>query len=179
MLNERLLIPIQPQHVQNILNAKKWIEIRKTRPKLQLPFRMYIYCTQDQSWPLCYTDVASDVFKCTNISHPEWNLNGMIVGDCIVTEIRTYTWDEINQCYDISDDDLRDTCLSQDQLFDYGRGKPLYGYHFSSVARYQTPLPLTAAWKYTLNNTHTVTHAPQTWMYIEGIQHETNNQFNS
>lgn len=179
MLNERLLIPIQPPHVQNILNAKKWIEVRKTRPKLQLPFRMYIYCTQDQSWPLCYTDEGSDVFRCTNISYPERNLNGKIVGDCMVLEIETYTWDEVNQCYDISDDDLSYTCLSQDQLFAYGKGKPLYGYRFSSVARYHTPLPLTAAWKYTPPTICRVTHAPQTWMYIEGIQHDTNNQSNS
>lgn len=115
------------------------------------------------------------MFRCTNISHPEWNLNGMIVGDCMVTEIQTYTWDEINQRYNISDDDLSNTCLSHEQLFDYGKGKPLYGYHFNSVARYHTPLPLTAAWKYMLGDVHTVTHAPQTWMYIEGIQHDTNN----
>ena len=37
---------IQPQHLVNILNGDKTIEIRKTMPKCELPIDVYLYCTK-------------------------------------------------------------------------------------------------------------------------------------
>lgn len=41
-----ILASIQPQPCQNIASLKKQWEIRKTKPKLEVPFKVYIYCTQ-------------------------------------------------------------------------------------------------------------------------------------
>ena len=41
-----IMISIQPQWVEKILNGTKTIEIRKTMPKIELPCKVYIYCTK-------------------------------------------------------------------------------------------------------------------------------------
>ena len=43
-----IMISIQPQLVEKILNSEKTIEIRKTRPKCELPCKVYIYCTNSK-----------------------------------------------------------------------------------------------------------------------------------
>ena len=40
-----VLISIQPKWCELIANGKKTIEVRKSRPKLETPFKCYIYCT--------------------------------------------------------------------------------------------------------------------------------------
>lgn len=42
-----VLISIKPKWVEKIANCEKTIEVRKTRPKLLLPFKCYIYCTEE------------------------------------------------------------------------------------------------------------------------------------
>ena len=41
-----VLISIKPKWCELIANGKKTIELRKTSPKLETPFKCYIYCTK-------------------------------------------------------------------------------------------------------------------------------------
>ena len=40
-----VLISIQPKWVEKIASGQKTIDVRKSRPKLETPFKCYIYCT--------------------------------------------------------------------------------------------------------------------------------------
>ena len=40
-----VLISIRPEWCAKIASGEKTIEVRKTRPKLETPFKCYIYCT--------------------------------------------------------------------------------------------------------------------------------------
>lgn len=40
-----VLISIRPKWCEKIASGEKKIEVRKSRPKLQTPFKCYIYCT--------------------------------------------------------------------------------------------------------------------------------------
>lgn len=40
-----VLISIRPGWVEEIFSGKKTLELRKTKPKLDTPFKCYIYCT--------------------------------------------------------------------------------------------------------------------------------------
>ena len=42
-----IMISIRPEFVEKILNGEKTIEIRKTKPKIELPCKVYIYCTKN------------------------------------------------------------------------------------------------------------------------------------
>ena len=41
-----VLISIKPKWVEKILGGEKTIEVRKTKPNLDVPFKVYIYCTK-------------------------------------------------------------------------------------------------------------------------------------
>ncbi len=43
--NKAVLLNIRPEWCEKILSGEKTVEIRKTRPKLEPPFKCYIYCT--------------------------------------------------------------------------------------------------------------------------------------
>lgn len=45
-MNKAVLISIKPKWCDLIVLGKKTIEVRKTRPKLETPFKVYIYCTK-------------------------------------------------------------------------------------------------------------------------------------
>ena len=42
-MRKAVLISIRPEWVRKILNGQKTIEVRKTRPKMDTPFKCYIY----------------------------------------------------------------------------------------------------------------------------------------
>lgn len=41
-----VLISIRPKWCEKIISGEKTIEVRKTRPKMDTPFKCYIYCTK-------------------------------------------------------------------------------------------------------------------------------------
>ena len=45
-MSKAVLISIQPKWCELIASGKKTIEVRKTKPKLETPFKCYIYCTK-------------------------------------------------------------------------------------------------------------------------------------
>ena len=47
-MTKSVLISIRPRWVDLIARGEKTIEVRKTRPKLDPPFKCYIYCTKAQ-----------------------------------------------------------------------------------------------------------------------------------
>ena len=46
-MSKAVLISIKPKWVAMILNGKKTILVSKTAPKLETPFKEYIYCTKE------------------------------------------------------------------------------------------------------------------------------------
>ena len=49
-----VMLSIQPKWCELIASGKKTIEVRKTRPKLETPFKCYIYCTKRNSERLLF-----------------------------------------------------------------------------------------------------------------------------
>lgn len=44
-MSKAVLISIRPEWVEKIAKGEKTVEVRKTQPKLETPFKCYIYCT--------------------------------------------------------------------------------------------------------------------------------------
>lgn len=59
-----ILISIRPQWVEKILNGEKTIEIRKTKPNIKLPCKVYIYCTKGK--PYLYRVNDDNKFELTD-----------------------------------------------------------------------------------------------------------------
>lgn len=152
-----------------IASGRKTIEVRKTRPKLETPFKCYIYCTKDSKdpdrlWVLneqCRQKYDGLTTVCANLAKSESHHegNGKVIGEFVCDEILQFNHDDYNSpAYDISDDDLNRTCLFQEDLYKYASGKTLYGWHISDLIIYDEPRELS---EYKINR------PPQSWCYVE------------
>lgn len=45
-MSAAILLSIRPEWIDKILSGEKTIEVRKSRPRLDTPFKCYIYCTK-------------------------------------------------------------------------------------------------------------------------------------
>lgn len=122
---QAVLISIQPKWCELIASGKKTIEARKTRPKINTPFKCYIYeCKSktkywSQPMPKPYTEGRGKVI-------------GGFVCDRI-TEI--VCWDDTKE----TNIDETLTCLTYEEIEKYGNGKLLYGWHISELKIYDKP----------------------------------------
>ena len=163
-----LLFSIKPKWVLKILQNKKTIEVRKTKCNISPKFRAFIYCTKDPTEWIWKCDINSFARgRCVN--RPDLNLNGRIVCHCTVPVIDEYLWDATNNRYAIDDVTLAQTCLTQEELFAYGKGQTLYGYHLEYIMPYCSPVRIEEAYVNVDNKKVPLTRAPQSWGYIDGV----------
>ena len=136
-----VLISIRPEWCAKIASGEKKIEVRKTRPKLETPFKVYIYCTKDakkQFWTgpqYSYVDDHShNAFdKCGN---------GKVIGEFLCDQIiedRTFGHDE--KFYSAA-------CMSACDAAAYAVESPMYGWHISNIKIYDAPRELGDFWLY-------------------------------
>ena len=164
-----VLISIRPEWAEKILFGKKTLEVRKTRPRLEMPFKCYIY----------YTKSAMIGLR---------GKPGCVVGEFVCDRIETIkAATEPYGIYDVDDDFVAKTKLVNGALWDYGKGATLYGWHISKLEIYDTPKELTEfhTWKKCKSCSKSgyestaciydkncmvpvaITKAPQSWCYVE------------
>lgn len=149
-----VLISIRPAWCGKIAEGKKTVEVRKTCPKLQTPFRCYIYCTKDykmQFWRGRVYSYADDH------SHNAFDRcgNGKIIGEFVCDRIVDWP-DEIAPPVP-----LKDCCMTYSEVRHYGgTTETLFLWHISNLQIYDVPKEL--------NDFHR-TRAPQSWCYVEDI----------
>ena len=179
-----VLISIRPEWVEEIANRRKTIEVRKTKPNLETPFKCYIYCTNTRPFL-----VWGDVFRgdwCTEFTRLSgygrakadriWDVfNGHIAGEFVCDRIDIINpADEPYGIYDVDDDVVAQTGLVNGALWDYGNGARLYGWHISGLKVYDTP-KLLSQFK-GLRKTKfgyapvEIERPPQNWCYVEELE---------
>ncbi len=130
-----VMISIKPKWCELIASGQKTIEVRKSRPKLEAPFKCYIYCTKPR-----YEHEDFIRIDCQKI---QFYGGQKVIGEFVCDEILQFNHDDYNSpAYDISDDDLNRTCLGQEDLYRYASGKTLYGWHISDLVIYDVPREL-------------------------------------
>lgn len=133
-----VLLPIHPRYCEKIANGAKTVEVRKTAPKLETPFKAYVYCTSVKSLPL---EEYVTLHASTGGLCDKWS--GRVIGEFMCKEIREYKFPySLENCGGISVEELKATCLSADEFCKYGAGKPLYGWHICDLKIYDKPKEL-------------------------------------
>ena len=152
-----VLISIQPKWCELIAKGKKTVEVRKTRPKIKTPFKVYIYCTQarmpikdEEGRILLYEDdlaITNRYGQDKKIENPQGELllNGKVIGEFVCDEI--YSDNQFN----VKTSELLDNaCLT---LFDIAKYlKPMqvaHFWHISNLIVYDKPKELSEFYKYT------------------------------
>lgn len=195
-MNKAVMLSIRPKWVEKIANGEKTIDVRKTRPKLQTPFKCYIYCTQPK--------YPHEDFILTDYPKPQFYGGGKVIGEFTCTNLdwitrvgfsgrlmpSRYSICSHNNMDVLPIDDLLHAArLSYAELANYLDGGNGYGWHISGLRIYDQPRELTEfrracsnSWycescaMYWENNgtcgnaSLYIKHPPQSWCYVEAMK---------
>ena len=175
-MSKAVLISIRPKWVEKIANGEKTIEVRKTKPKLDTPFKCYIYCTLQGCNEFFRVDLGRDVAKW---NRGKWaDRKGNVIGEFICDRI--YELAPLNHA---PDDAEKQACLTREEIVNYLKGTG-YGWHISDLRIYDTPRDLgefqratdpcdSCHAEYTWECTDckkfggNIKRPPQSWCYVE------------
>lgn len=128
-----VLISIQPKWCELIASGKKTVEVRKKKPKLESPFKCYIYCTKVKFNPhehlrnnLHYDDSTIKVREG----------QGKVIGEFLCDVVITAERSRYRAL------DSGDTQIESLELCDYADGKTVYGWNISELVIYDKPKEL-------------------------------------
>lgn len=191
-MSKAVMISIRPKWCEKIASGEKTIEVRKTRPKLETPFKCYIYCTLPK--------YPHEDFIATDYPKPQFYGGGKVIGEFTcdrIYEIRKRGIPEnFDYCYlspnEWGNDDIEveikaisASCVSKEELNTYGSKAPfLYGWHISELKIYDAPKDLgefkglckvdadccaCPYYNYTKMDCdgRKIKRAPQSWCYVE------------
>lgn len=152
-----VLISIRPMWCELIASGRKTIEVRKTRPKIPVPFKCYIYCTKPkmitkyvfkpEDYPEYMRPEKTVFCKVPDESSPfcsEANGNGKVIGEFVCDCITGLRADNGIQTYY---NGQKGTCLSDAEIIKYASGKKVYYWHISDLKIYDEPKELWSFWK--------------------------------
>ena len=151
MSKQCVLISVRPQWCELIANGKKTIEVRKTRPKLETPFKCYIYQTKpkdrlitimrdgDENYGEIYH--GKPVFIKTYGEDYWTGRNQKVIGEFVCDHVKMESVGYIDHVAGYHGLESG-TCLTAEQLMEYGKWAFLYGWHISALQIYDKPKEL-------------------------------------
>lgn len=165
---KKVLISIHPKWCKLIFSGEKTIEVRKTAPKLETPFKVYVYCTKERMTrvPSMYAYLhknepracaeygtietwgkIGDVIVNPHLAseHVSFGMHGKVIGEFVCDKVYKIVPDGeyYSNGYDIDDDMLSETCLGRGYLTGYGLGYTLYGWHITEPKLFDKPKDIT------------------------------------
>ena len=179
-MGRAVLLSIQPKWCELIASGKKTVEVRKNKPKLETPFKVYIYETQGRTETPFVDEEGHHVFKG----------RGQVIGEFTCDKIYDIKphYDIPNFCnqyeYGWKIGEAED-CLSFEELDFYLDGKCGYGWHITDLKIYDKPknkvefchpcdrdpqCDCRYCVRYAGNKP--ILRAPQSWCYVEQLQNE-------
>lgn len=185
-----VLISIRPNWCEKIISGEKTIEARKTRPRLNPPFKCYIYCTKGQERLVAilkdgdenYGEIyhGKPIFIKTSVQSvcDMYGKRKMVIGEFICDRIYELETKAHGGSYYVkgenqptTNDVARESCLDLRDMHEYLQSQVGYGWHISSLKIYDTPRELR---EFTgLRQTKfgaepvPITRPPQSWCYVE------------
>ena len=167
-MEKAVMLSIRPKWVEKIANGEKTIEVRKTRPKLETPFKAYIYCTMPDA------KNPHNILELHGADGKICKTNGKVVGEFTCDRIFPINVFDNGSVQNWLFEHMERSCLTYEELADYiGNGKTGHGWHISDLRIYDAPRELS---EFTgLRNTrfgaapYDIKRAPQSWCYVEAM----------
>lgn len=184
-MNKSLMISIQPKHLVNILNGYKTLELRKNVPK-DFKGWVNIYCTKGKKDILYkykdkyYTQHYLTFTDCVEV------LNGKVVARFWFNEYETIPYEVTlprgYESYDgewidyslygywVNNTTLERSCLTDEEISIYGKGKDIYAWHIKKLEIFDKPMELKNFHKLSVGKETSayirLDKAPQSWQYV-------------
>ena len=190
-----VLISIQPKWCEKILMIigknyankplfKKRMDLRKSMPNCETPFKAHIYCTNNKDmlwiWDKPDRDFHSkiaSVFTAKSVGGAT-KANGKVIGEFICDYI-------LRHC-EMANADIaeQESCVPREDILKYSNGKEVFGWRISDLVIYDKPRELREFWQCggTFNVERDniddikiigrkvykpITRPPQSWCYVE------------
>ena len=183
-MSKAVMLSIRPKWVEKIASGEKTIEVRKTRPKLDTPFKAYIYCTMPDA------KNPHNILELHGADGKIRKANSKVIGEFTCERIALIAYDggELSSTTNAAFSPA--TCLTQSEIIAYiGDKGRCYGWHISDLRIYDTPRDLGEfrracpnSWycescaMYRENNgtcgngSLQVKRPPQSWCYVEEME---------
>ena len=191
-MSKAVLISIRPKWCEMIASGKKTVEVRKNHPKLETPFKCYIYCTKPSKrhQTICGHMVLNDdeLFRhprkgikygdsielmCEDDYSADNFLNGKVIGEFICDDIFKICLTD--EGYDF--DTPKMTGLKYEEMEAYLERKDGFGWHISDLVIYDKPKKLGEFKRHDptydfsifgeVSRTYSINRPPQSWCYVE------------
>lgn len=139
-----VLMSIQPKWCELIASGKKTVEVRKTKPKLETPFKVYIYETKDKQFE--YIGVVG--YRTDGTRYDFLHRTGKVIGEFVCDDITDIRYHEeadgycVGKPHPLCDYYAESTCLKYEELHKYLQGKQGYGWHITDLVIYDDPKEL-------------------------------------
>ena len=184
-MSKAVMLSVRPKWCEKIINGEKTIEVRKTRPKLETPFKCYIYCTiggQDLNIPISQERLVRDYLETGSMKSLNCPLgNGKVIGEFTCDRIYELETKARGGSYYVKNEDqpttnfiARQSCLGLKDMHDYLHAQTGYGWHITDLRIYNVPRELN---EFTgLRNTkfgaepYDIKRPPQSWCYVEAME---------
>lgn len=161
-MSKAVMLSIRPKWCQKIASGKKTIEVRKTKPKLETPFKCYIYCTRDKHLAFMQNQTGTNLMACMDVDAaiPVGGAigNGKIIGEFTCDWIQSFDSAYSEWAYAVAPSGSvmpmhetkalelcqKDGCLSDDDVLSYFGDEDwkAYFWHISDLRIYDTPREL-------------------------------------
>lgn len=138
-----VLISIKPNWCKLIWSGMKTVEVRKTRPTLETPFKAYIYCTGHDGWVMKSPKAGVQKMDSRVIGEFTCDKIDKLVHVGRMMDINILTLDG---WYKPADALLQAACLTEAQAKKYLKGGDGYGWHISDLKIYDKPVKLKDFW---------------------------------
>lgn len=168
-MSRAVLISIRPKWCELIASGEKTIEVRKTRPKLDPPFRCYIYMTSG----------GASIPNGKGMVHHHSG-GRCVIGEFVCDDIRDFRVREDGYVHDWHYADLEYSCLDVDDIVEYiGRNRKGYTWGISDLVIYDRPRELIefrfsnsvkGRWNKDVKRDMIVKKPPQSWCYVEEME---------
>lgn len=179
-MSKAVMLSIRPKWVEKIASGEKTIEVRKTKPKLETPFKCYIYCTMDHP----YISVScGELDKLNYRTNTVDRCNGKVIGEFTCDQTFPINVFDNGSIQNWLFEHMERSCLAYEELAGYiGNGKTGHGWHISNLVIYDTPHDLgeferpyecnecDAKWASECNTCYEknkIKRPPQSWCYVE------------
>jgi predicted transcriptional regulator len=143
-----VMLSIQPKWCELIASEKKTVEVRKTKPKIDVPFKCYIYCTKGKSSGDFITKSEKFGYLTGHEGSfynraKEYDANGKVIGEFVCDEIFPIRVFENGGIQDYMCHRMERSCVPYDDISNYiGKDKTGFGWHISELVIYDKPKEL-------------------------------------
>ena len=143
-----VLISIQPKWVEKIASGKKTIEVRKSKPKIETPFKCYIYATKSGDRIVLKNDKVFEISKA---------ITGKVIGEFVCDKIYNLFPFAMGTGIELLDELVspemfcKESCLTEQEICDYIGEKDGYGWHISDLKIYDKPKELSEFYTFESN----------------------------